>query len=113
MAAKNTKRRKHIPQRTCVGCREVLSKRSLIRVVRTGDGVQVDPTGKLAGRGAYLHDLRGCWQKGLKGPLAGALRTKISETDMVRLIAYMEALPAETAQADLQAGSPKEEETMK
>jgi predicted RNA-binding protein YlxR (DUF448 family) len=53
---KTTKRRgKHIPQRTCIGCREVLPKRNLIRVVRTPDGIQVDLTGKAAGRGAYIH----------------------------------------------------------
>jgi hypothetical protein len=42
---------KHIPQRTCVGCREVLPKRALIRVVRTAEGVRIDATSKLAGRG--------------------------------------------------------------
>ena len=29
---------KHIPQRTCVGCREVQGKRQLVRVVRQADG---------------------------------------------------------------------------
>ena len=96
MAAKSSRKPKHIPQRTCVGCREVLPKRNLLRLVRTDEGVRVDPTGKLAGRGAYLHDARACWEKGLKGPLANALRTALSEQDMVALTAYMETLPAET-----------------
>lgn len=43
-----------IPMRTCVVTREKLPKRELIRVVRTVDGVIVDPTGKVNGRGAYL-----------------------------------------------------------
>jgi uncharacterized protein len=86
-------RRKHVPHRTCVGCREVLPKRSLIRLVRTEDGIQIDPTGKLSGRGAYLHDLKSCWQRGLRGAVAHALRTELTPADRERLIAVMESLP--------------------
>jgi predicted RNA-binding protein YlxR (DUF448 family) len=55
--------KKHIPQRTCIGCREVEAKRELMRIVRTPEGrVIADPTGKKAGRGAYLHREHECWQ---------------------------------------------------
>jgi uncharacterized protein len=91
--AKKPIKQKHAPQRTCVGCREVLSKRSLIRVVRRPEGVQIDPTGKLAGRGAYLHDRRSCWQRGLKGPLASALKTDLTQADRDMLQAFLESLP--------------------
>ena len=40
--------------RTCVVTREKLPKKELIRVVRGENGVIVDPTGKVNGRGAYL-----------------------------------------------------------
>ena len=86
-------KKKHVPQRTCVGCRTVQSKRSLTRIVRTAEGVQIDQTGKLAGRGAYLHDTRSCWEKGLKQALARALKTKISSDDLDRLSEFMETLP--------------------
>ena len=43
-----------IPMRTCVVTREKLPKKELVRVVRTADGVIVDTTGKVNGRGAYL-----------------------------------------------------------
>lgn len=43
-----------IPMRTCVVTREKLPKKELVRVVRTTDGVIVDATGKVNGRGAYL-----------------------------------------------------------
>jgi predicted RNA-binding protein YlxR (DUF448 family) len=43
-----------------------MPKRKMVRIVRTADRVQVDPTSKLAGRGAYLHDRRECWERGLK-----------------------------------------------
>lgn len=88
-------RRKHIPQRTCVGCREVLSKRSLIRIVRTPDGVRVDPTGKLAGRGAYLHDRKVCWDRALKGALSAALKVELTADEKEYLKAFMSNLPDE------------------
>lgn len=90
---KKTVRRKHVPQRTCVGCREVLPKRSLIRIVRCPDAVCIDPTGKIAGRGAYLHDQRSCWERGLKGTLAHALKTELNQKDRENLSDYMATLP--------------------
>jgi uncharacterized protein len=92
---KQPQRVKHVPQRTCVGCRVILSKRQLIRVVRTGEGVRVDLSGKLAGRGAYLHDRPSCWARGLKGALAHALKTQISAEDRAQLEEFMTSLPAE------------------
>ena len=98
MAKKTSKRVKHIPQRTCVGCRTVLPKRQLVRIVRSSEGVQIDPTGKLAGRGAYLHDRRSCWERGLKGALAHALKTELAAEDRERLQAFLETLPEETGE---------------
>jgi hypothetical protein len=41
-------RQKHVPQRTCVVCRQVRNKRELVRVVRTPDReLVIDETGKL------------------------------------------------------------------
>jgi uncharacterized protein len=49
------------PERTCVGCRGKASKRDLVRVARLRDGeVVVDPSGSVAGRGAYVHLDAGC-----------------------------------------------------
>ena len=92
---KPVQRVKHVPQRTCVGCREVLPKRKMVRLVKIADGVQIDPTGKLPGRGAYLHDRRDCWERGLKGALGHALKTSLTEADRVRLDEFMSALPVE------------------
>lgn len=92
---KKPRRRKHVPQRTCVGCREVLPKRSLIRIVRGPNGVQIDSTGKISGRGAYLHDRRSCWERGLDGALAAALRTEISAEEKAELAIFMATLPEE------------------
>jgi predicted RNA-binding protein YlxR (DUF448 family) len=90
---KPVQRVKHIPQRTCVGCRKVLPKRQMVRVVRTADGVRVDPGGKLAGRGAYLHDRRECWANGLRGALANALKAELTVDDRAQLENFMNTLP--------------------
>lgn len=52
----------------CVGCQEMRPKKELIRVVRTPqDTVEIDPTGKRSGRGAYICPRRECLQKAVKG----------------------------------------------
>jgi predicted RNA-binding protein YlxR (DUF448 family) len=71
----------------------VLPKRALLRLVRQPEGVQVDPTGKMAGRGAYLHNVRNCWEKGLKGPLAHTLKVNLTPNDLDRLHQFMQTLP--------------------
>jgi len=78
-----------------------MPKRALIRLVRTPEGVQIDPTGKLPGRGAYLHENRACWQAALKGSLARALKTKLTPEDKARLEGFMQTLPAEPNEAPL------------
>jgi predicted RNA-binding protein YlxR (DUF448 family) len=90
---KSVQRVKHVPQRTCVGCRTILGKRQLVRIVRTADGVLIDASGKQAGRGAYLHDRRSCWEAGLNGSLARALRIDLTPADRERLQAFANALP--------------------
>jgi predicted RNA-binding protein YlxR (DUF448 family) len=69
-----------------------MAKRQLVRIVRGADGVLVDPTGKLAGRGAYLHDRRSCWEAGLKGSLAHALKVNLTAADRQRLEGFMNTL---------------------
>jgi uncharacterized protein len=90
---RKTGKRRHIPQRTCVGCREILPKRSMVRIVRSPQGVMIDSTGKLAGRGAYLHIQRSCWESGLKGALASALKTEFTPEERERLMNYAVSLP--------------------
>jgi len=90
---------KHIPQRTCVGCRTTSAKREFVRIVRTPEAsVKVDPTGKLSGRGAYLCATRPCWEDALKKDrLARALRTTVSPHDRAELLSYAERFePATT-----------------
>jgi len=73
----------HIPQRTCVACRTSGPKRDLVRLVKTVDGaIEVDPSRKRDGRGAYLCAKSACWERALKGgALGSALRTTVSTAD--------------------------------
>ena len=58
---------KKIPQRQCVGCREMKNKRDLIRVVRSPEGtISLDFKGKLPGRGAYVCPDPACLAKARK-----------------------------------------------
>ncbi len=93
MARKMVRHGRHIPQRTCVGCRQVLAKRELVRLVRTEQGIKVDPTGKMNGRGAYLHLQKECWEAALKGSLAHALKSELTEIDHLMLKEYMTRIP--------------------
>ena len=78
---------KHVPQRTCVGCRTTGEQRAFLRAVRTPEGaVELDFTGKRNGRGAYLCASRSCWEEALKNDrLARALRTTIGPSERERL----------------------------
>lgn len=74
-------RRKHVPMRTCVGCRTSAPKRELIRVVRSPAGeVSLDLVGKSPGRGVYIHPTEGCLESAVKGrQIQRALETPISD----------------------------------
>ena len=77
---------KHVPMRTCIVCRDKTNKRALVRVVRTEQGIQIDPTGKMNGRGAYLCDRTSCWERAVKTDiLSKALRTSLTAEDRHRL----------------------------
>ena len=85
---------RQLPQRTCIACRATTDKRELVRVVRAPAGlVEVDLTGKKAGRGAYLCRRSGCWEAAFKKDRLGvALRTKLTAEDRQGLMAFAAAL---------------------
>lgn len=60
-------KQKKIPLRRCTGCQEMKDKRSLIRIVRNDEGIfNVDKTGKMSGRGAYICANAQCFEKAYK-----------------------------------------------
>ena len=72
---------KKIPQRTCVGCGQVKSKKEMIRVVRSPEGeISLDRSGKKPGRGAYVCPDPDCIEKAIQNKgLEKALQVKISQ----------------------------------
>jgi predicted RNA-binding protein YlxR (DUF448 family) len=92
-------RPKHVPVRTCIACRRSDAKRGLVRVVRDAEGrISIDPTGKRAGRGAYLcHDPK-CWEQALKRhALERALRVEaLHPEDRAALEAFASTLEQES-----------------
>ena len=72
---------KKIPERRCVGCGNPFPKKDLVRVVKTPDGsIELDFTGKKAGRGAYVCRNIDCLIKARKAKrLERSLNTSIPE----------------------------------
>ena len=57
-------KKKNIPLRMCIACREMKPKGEMTRVVRNADGeIKLDPTGKAPGRGAYVCNGEDCLKK--------------------------------------------------
>lgn len=76
---------KKIPERRCVGCGEKKTKRELIRIVRLATGgVEIDPTGKKSGRGAYICPSKTCLKKARRH-LESSLECEIPEEVFAKL----------------------------
>lgn len=103
-------RPRHVPQRTCVVCRETNAKRELTRIVRVGDGViEVDPTGRKNGRGAYLCDKRACWDRAISTPiLARALKTSPTQESLMHLKEFAEGADLRDETEGVSAADSKE-----
>jgi predicted RNA-binding protein YlxR (DUF448 family) len=61
-------KKRKIPLRVCVGCQEPKGKKELVRIVRTPEGnVEIDRTGKKAGRGTYICPSKLCLEAAVRG----------------------------------------------
>lgn len=67
------------PMRTCIGCRQRVAARSLLRVVARDGVLEPDPAHRLAGRGAHIHPdvrcaetatKRRAWGRAFRVPMA-------------------------------------------
>jgi uncharacterized protein len=110
---KQPPRQRHVPQRTCIACKQVRPKRELLRIVRTPQGhVELDPSGKKSGRGAYLCARRSCWELALrKGKLEHEFELTLLPEDRAALEAYMETLPPEPARTPATTARSKKQAT--
>lgn len=83
-----------IPMRQCTGCREMKSKKEMLRVLRTPEGeIVLDTTGKKNGRGAYLCRQSECLEKAVKSKgLERSLKVSISQDVYDSLKKELEAI---------------------
>ena len=82
-----------IPMRMCVGCREMQEKRSLLRIVKSPEGmISFDRVGKAPGRGAYICKSKECLDKAVRQrQLERALETKIEQSVFSQLMEEIDA----------------------
>lgn len=78
---------KKTPLRKCIGCNEMKDKKELLRIVRNSEGeINIDPIGKLPGRGAYICKNVGCFDSAVKAKrLERAFKSKIPEEIYLKL----------------------------
>ena len=76
-----------VKQRKCVACGRTTTKSDLVRFVKQADGhVRLDPSGKMAGRGAYVCATLQCLEAACKRRgLDRALRAKLDAQTYARL----------------------------
>ena len=91
------------PQRTCVACRRAAPKLDLVRVVRTPQGeIQLDLTGKLSGRGAYLCRQQSCLEQALRQrKLSRALGSPIGDDVAAALARALPGLTESQSKAEV------------
>lgn len=84
-------KKRKIPMRMCVGCREMKPKAELMRVVKPQDGdCAIDRTGKAPGRGAYVCESAECLKKAQKTKaLERALEAKIDDAVFEQLVSQI------------------------
>ena len=84
---------KKVPQRQCLGCREMRDKKSLIRVVKSPEGaISLDLGGRANGRGAYVCPSGECLKRARKSrALERAFSAQIDEAIYDALEREMEA----------------------
>jgi predicted RNA-binding protein YlxR (DUF448 family) len=94
---KQTESPKHVPQRSCIACRDKRDKRDLIRLVCNASGIiEIDKDKKMTGRGAYLCPVYNCWEAALKGNrLQYALKTSIGPETRQLLLEFARTLSEE------------------
>ena len=88
----NTHNQLRKPLRTCVVCGEKSEKRTLTRLVSSSSGgVKIDPTGRMAGRGAYFCSDGKCIHGNIKkGRLEQALRIGLSDNEWVNFVSEID-----------------------
>lgn len=75
---------KKIPMRLCLGCNEMKPKRELVRIVKNKLGeVNLDTTGRMPGRGAYICRKSECLTCAIKTKRINRTFSTVLDEDMI------------------------------
>ena len=75
------------PMRTFIACKKNAPKKELLRIVKNGEEIFLDKTGKANGRGAYVCGDAECFKKLKKGRLLNkAFSMEVTEDVYDRLL---------------------------
>jgi len=89
-------RLKQGPERTCIGCRGVFEKDSVVRIVAGPLGIAIDYREKLPGRAAYVCPTKECITKALsKENLSRSLHSKVRAPEPEAFISQLSVLITE------------------
>ncbi|MCR4724176.1 MAG: YlxR family protein [Clostridia bacterium] len=78
---------KKLPERRCIGCMKSKPKQELVRIVADGNGLHIDPSGKMPGRGAYLCRNEECAKLALRKNAFGRnLKTEVSRQEAESIV---------------------------
>lgn len=85
-------KKRKIPLRKCIVCGENKTKEELIRIVSNKEeGILVDPTYKMNGRGAYICKNKACIENAMKNKkLNHAFKTNVNQEIYEELLSYVE-----------------------
>jgi len=80
-------KRRKVPLRMCISCKEMKPKKELLRIVKNSEGkINIDLNGKLPGRGAYICHNPQCLEKAIKHKLFERIfQQKVDKEIYVRL----------------------------
>ena len=89
---------KHVPQRTCIGCRKKDDQAVLLRLARVSmegaNAVHVDPDRRVSGRGAWMHPDPACLRLAVKrSAFPRAFRGSVGITEVERWFKALEDVP--------------------
>ncbi|TMK37917.1 MAG: YlxR family protein [Actinobacteria bacterium] len=86
--------RRREPQRSCVGCGRASGRSALLRIALGPGGVVLaDPSGRLPGRGAYVHRTSVCVEQAIRrGSIARSLRSGVGPEEARKLREVVERM---------------------
>lgn len=83
-------KKKHIPTRMCIACREMHERQELLKLVKNDSGIVLDQLYKMDGRGTYICKNENCIKLAFaKGMLKRALKADVDPSLETEILDYI------------------------